>query len=112
MKKTGLKKRPVWRRILLSLIALALLGGVAVGILNAVVLLSTENRIHENAEAAAESLGGSWDCILVLGAGVRADGTPSVESPVNAEHIPIAKVRFCTNQCSKTIATGIIVPKP
>jgi len=77
MKKTGLKKRPVWRRILLSLIALALLGGVAVGILNAVVLLSTENRIHENAEAAAESLGGSWDCILVLGAGVRADGTPS-----------------------------------
>lgn len=77
MKTKGLQKSRLWRRILLSLIVLALLGGLTLGVLNAVVLLSTADRIHESTEVAAEAVEGEWDCILVLGAGVREDGSPS-----------------------------------
>ena len=62
------------RRVMRVLIALILLSGVAVFVINAVVISSTSERILTHKEAAALE---GIDCILVLGAGVRDDGTPS-----------------------------------
>ena len=77
MEKAGPLKKRVLRRILLVLVIVSLFCGVLAGVLNAVIILSTHRLIHEDAAAAAEVLSGDWDCILVLGAGVRNDGTPS-----------------------------------
>ena len=56
------------------LCALGLLAVLAVGIVNGVVVGSTERRVLSLDEAAALE---DIDYILVLGAGVKADGTPS-----------------------------------
>ena len=61
------------RKLLRILLILILLGLALVFIPNAVVKLSTKDRIVSPAEA--ETFGA--DCILVLGAGVRSDGSPS-----------------------------------
>ena len=64
-----MKKRKLFRILLI----LVILGLALVFIPNAVVKLTTKNRIVSPSEA--ESFGA--DCILVLGAGVRSDGSPS-----------------------------------
>ena len=68
------KKRTGWRRVLLVLVCLALLGGAAVLVLNGWVKGSTAGRILQPEEAAGLA---DIDCILVLGCGVRDNGTPS-----------------------------------
>lgn len=61
------------RRFCLVLLILALLGGTVLFILNAVMIRSTSAQI-----LSADACGGfDADCILVLGAGVREDGSPS-----------------------------------
>ena len=68
MKGKKLLRRGAW-----ALLACCLLGLLAVIGTNLVVVFSTKESIVTAEEAAA------WDadCILVLGAGVRPDGTPS-----------------------------------
>lgn len=70
------------RKLLRIFLILVILGLAAVFIPNAVVKLSTKNRIVSPAEA--EKFGA--DCILVLGAGVRSDGSPStmLQERINA----------------------------
>ena len=60
--------------VLAVLCALGLLGVIAIGVINGIVIGSTKARVLSLDEAASLS---DIDCILVLGAGVKADGTPS-----------------------------------
>lgn len=68
------KKRRLWRRILLVLLCLGIVGGGAVLGINAHVKQTAGGQIVTQEEAAALT---DVDCILVLGCGVREDGTPS-----------------------------------
>lgn len=78
MKKELSRRQKIFRRVLLLVLALALFGGLFIGGVNLVMLLRGAPHIAPDAEKGAESLAGSeWDCILVLGAGVHDDGTPS-----------------------------------
>ncbi len=61
-------------KILCILLCLGLLGGLAVLGINGMVKLSTKDNILTPEQAAALT---DVDCILVLGCGVRADGSPS-----------------------------------
>ena len=60
--------------VLAVLCALGLLGVIAIGVINGIVIGSTKARVLSLDEAASLS---DIECILVLGAGVKADGTPS-----------------------------------
>lgn len=68
------KRRSLWKRVVCILLCLAVLGGAALLGLNALVKSSASNRILTSEEAAELE---GVDCILVLGCGVRDDGTPS-----------------------------------
>ncbi len=71
------KATPWKKRIRLSLfvlIGIGLLVGVFVAVLNVVMVLSASDQIITVEEAAAME---PFDCILVLGCGVKEDGTPS-----------------------------------
>jgi len=61
--------------ILIPIILFVILCLIAVLIPNLVVCLSTSRRIYEREEIS--QLPSDFDCILVLGAGVYADGTPT-----------------------------------
>ncbi len=61
-------------KILCILLCLGLLGGIAVLGINGIVKGTTKNQILAPEEAAKLN---DVDCILVLGCGVRSDGTPS-----------------------------------
>lgn len=65
----------IWtKRILLFLICMGVAGCLAVVWLSAYVKSETAARILSAEEAAKQDA----DCILVLGCGVRPDGTPSL----------------------------------
>ena len=65
----------IWtKRILLFLICMGVAGCLAVVWLSAYVKSETAARILSTEEAAKQDA----DCILVLGCGVRPDGTPSL----------------------------------
>lgn len=64
----------IWKRILLFFICAGVLGCVAVVELSNYIKNETAARILSVEEAAEEGA----DCILVLGCGVRPDGTPSL----------------------------------
>ncbi len=72
--------RPLWRGILTILFTL-LLCAVLLGVLVLTVSEGMKDVTRDNImnAAAAESVlaSGDFDCILVLGAGVRPDGTPT-----------------------------------
>lgn len=68
------RKLSIWKRILILGGALALLGILCVLALNLWVTASTSDQIHELSDHTISS--GDYDCILVLGAGLR-DGKPS-----------------------------------
>ncbi len=77
MPKFALPKRKRTRILACMLAALCLiglLGILAIGIVNGVVMRAASDRILPLSEAAALA---DIDYILVLGAGVKADGTPS-----------------------------------
>ncbi len=64
-----------WKgRVLLCVIAMLCAIGLAVGIVNGIVIGSTERRILTVEQACVRE---DIDYILVLGAGIKADGTPS-----------------------------------
>ena len=66
-----MKKRSRW--ILTAVLGICLLGILAAVGMNLMVVKRAEDRIY-----AEDSIPiGEWDCILVLGAGVRPDGSPS-----------------------------------
>ena len=70
--KTKRRRILLWTVIVLC--SLGLLAVLAVGVINGIVVGSTEERIVSLDEAASLE---DVDYILVLGAGVKADGTPS-----------------------------------
>ena len=73
----------IWtKRILLFLICMGVAGCLAVVWLSAYVKSETAARILSAEEAAKQDA----DCILVLGCGVRPDGTPSL-MPVSYTHL-------------------------
>lgn len=69
------RKLSIWKRLLILGGALALLGILCVLGLNLWVTVSTSDQIHELSDNTVSS--DSYDCILVLGAGLR-DGEPSL----------------------------------
>ena len=71
MKKATAKKG--LRRLLNLFVILAIIGAAIVLTVNIIMLTATAGRIITTEEAAALDA----DCILVLGAGVRDDGSPS-----------------------------------
>ncbi|MBQ2687383.1 MAG: YdcF family protein [Clostridia bacterium] len=69
-----MKKRKVFKSIIIALLILAILSVVAVFSINAYVK-SVGKKLMVTPESATELK--NVDCILVLGCGVRDDGTPS-----------------------------------
>lgn len=61
------------RRILTGVFVLGILGGLTALGASLYVVKTTEERILAPGSVPAED----WDCVLVLGAGVRPDGSPS-----------------------------------
>ena len=61
------------RRILTGILILGILGGLAALGASLYVVKTTEERIVGPEAVPGEN----WDCVLVLGAGVRPDGSPS-----------------------------------
>ena len=68
------KKQGVWKRVLLVLVCLGIAGGGLVLGINTYIKKTAETRIITQEAAAALA---NVDCILVLGCGVREDGSPS-----------------------------------
>ncbi len=68
-----MKKR--WKRLLVGLFILGLVCGVWLAGINIYIIESTRDRIY--GYDTLSDLGGEYDCVLVLGAGVRPDGSPS-----------------------------------
>ena len=67
-------KKKMILRIFCILVCLGLLGSQAIFGINGIVKLSTKKQILSAEEAAKLT---DVDCILVLGCGVRSDGSPS-----------------------------------
>lgn len=67
-------RKKIWRRLLLGILCLALLGGITVLGINAHVKHSAADRILSS-EEAAELI--DVDCIMVLGCQVKDNGKPS-----------------------------------
>lgn len=63
-----------WRRALLVLLCLALVGAAVVFGLSGYVVASTRDRILAPADPPPEGV----DCILVLGCGIHPDGSPTI----------------------------------
>lgn len=68
------KTKKIILRILIAALILALLGATCIFILNYTVTKSAEKYFLAQEEAQAQ---GDFDCILVLGAGVYANGSPT-----------------------------------
>ena len=66
-------KRSLFLKIIIFCISFVILCTALVAVPNISVLISS----NESVLAASEIYGGGYDCILVLGAGLRADRTPS-----------------------------------
>ena len=66
--------RRLFRRIIITCLILGALGTAAVVLINVRIITSTKDQVTILQKAAEF---GEADCILVLGAGVRADGSPS-----------------------------------
>lgn len=64
--------KKLYKRILVIALIILLIIIAAVVLINLYIIKSTENRI-----VPADKTVGGYDCILVLGAGVKDDGTPS-----------------------------------
>ncbi len=90
------RKKKGLRITVISLLCLLLLLGLGP---NAVVLLHTRSRIHSPEEAAS----GSWDCILVLGAGVLPDGSPG---PMLRERIEMGVRLYEAGAAPKLLMSG------
>ncbi len=69
-----MKKKSVWKKILIVLLCLAVLGAATVFGINAYVRNYAADRVITPEEAAALE---DVDCIMVLGCQVKPDGTPS-----------------------------------
>ena len=66
------------RIIIISVAAAVLLViGIAVLIINLSVVLGTKDRVFSERDIGTDRLLGEYDCILILGAGLRRDGSPS-----------------------------------
>lgn len=70
------------RAAIVVALGLAAVSAAALGVANGVVLAADDGRVVDPAQP-----GGPYDCILVLGAGVRANGTPS---PILADRLDTA----------------------
>ncbi len=78
--------RGIWTAVLIMTLA-ALLLGVLILAVSACMKSTTAGAILDAEEATDRLLAEDFDCILVLGAGVRADGTPS---PMLADRVSVA----------------------
>jgi len=67
-------RKKIWRRLLLGILCLVLLGGITVLGINAHVKHSAADRILSSEEAAELT---DVDCIMVLGCQVKDNGKPS-----------------------------------
>lgn len=66
-------KKPLYKHLLAIALWAAVLVAALVLILNLLVILSTEQSVYEPSSLPDES----YDCIIVLGCGVKPDGTPT-----------------------------------
>ena len=75
MKKFGVKNKAVdiLIKIAAVLLSLVMLAGIGVLIINAAMVDATDEMVLEISELEGEGV----DCVLILGAGLKADGTPN-----------------------------------
>lgn len=75
MKKFGVKNKAIDILIKLAavLLSLVMLVGIGVLIINAAMVDATDEMVLEISELEGEGV----DCVLILGAGLKADGTPN-----------------------------------
>lgn len=91
--------KKILRRTLLVLVILGLLGlGVALGI-SGYVVLSTKDAVLTQEEPPPEDL----DCILVLGCGIRPDGSPT---PMLASRLTRAAELYQAGWADKLLLSG------
>ena len=67
------------KKIIIAAVVLAVLFviGAAVLIINLSVIRGTKDRVFSQEDIGTDRLSGGYDCVLVLGAGLRRDGSPS-----------------------------------
>lgn len=94
---TGAKTRR--KRVLLALVVLAAAGLALVLVPNACVVLSTDEQILPSADTPPEDL----DCILVLGCGIRPDGSPT---PMLASRVQRAAELYHAGWANKILMSG------
>ncbi len=94
-----MKKRVLFR-IAMGLLCLALLGVLAVAGVNVWVWGTTASRLLTEQQAAALQ---DMDCILVLGCGVREDGTPS---PMLADRLKRGIALYDSGAAPKLLMSG------
>lgn len=94
------KRKKIILCIFTVLVSLGLLGGIAVLSINALVKGSTKDRILTAQQAAALT---DVDCILVLGCGVRDDGSPS---PMLEDRLKRAVELYDLGAAPKILMTG------
>ncbi len=78
-RRDNFRKKPILVRIaaflFLFCLSVGILGGAFLSVTNIIMLSASKGRIYEGGEISAEGL--EYDAIIVLGAGVRDDGSPS-----------------------------------
>ena len=85
-------------RFMLFLIGAALAAGL---LINGIVLMQGGRFIRTMEDITTEN--GDWECILVLGCGVRADGTPS---PMLRDRLDRAKELYDAGLAPKILVSG------
>ena len=95
------KKRPSWQKIVFGTfgIVVAVVAALTL-LLNLIVIFPTERSIYEKASDIPE---GSYDCILILGCGVKPDGTPS---DMLADRISAGVALYKAGIAPKLLMTG------
>ena len=94
-------KKIILKKLLWGGVALAIVGALAVIVPNIIVCSSSSKYICDRSEIS--KLPNDFDCILVLGAGVYSDGTPT---PMLNDRLVVACEAYEAGKSAKMIMSG------
>lgn len=95
------KRKKAIRSILILLIAVILLCVLSALVINVSVVAKTQSSIFEFPISDEDN--GKYDCILILGAGVRSDGTPS---PMLEDRLKAGKYAYDLGAAPLIVVSG------
>lgn len=95
------KNKKIITDVLIFLAVTILLCVISAAVLNVSIILETKDRIYDT--GSLDDISGKYDCILILGAGVRPDGTPS---PMLEDRLKVGKMAYDSGKASLIIVSG------